>query len=558
MAEDIGITIKVSGGKQAADEAKQVSSAIGNIGHAAGGAAAVGVKKLGAGMDKLGSSMLPIGGLMRGIRQHAFYIGAGLAGIGTLAVKSGLEFNSSMEQNQVAFSHFLGSTQKAHDYLGRLYTLAAHTPFEFPQLTSAAQKFLAFGFSANEAYKTLNAVGDAAAGLGTGAEGVDRITLALGQMRAAGVVQGDELRQLQEAGINPYRYLERAGLITKGDIGQIGNMHLDSRKAISAIVSGIESDPTKGGFGGLAAAQGKTFAGQVSTLRDYTNQTLGTITKPLFDRLEKQGLPAMTSFAKRTTEIWKGNGPFSDKAQLTETAFHHRFDPMIHAAEHAVGEMHIGTWLSRQFEKDAPKVMAAMGKLGGKALGAFANAWWHAGPYGKLFGAFLIGSKLGVFRRLGDLAFDSFSTSFKRHRLPTPPGPTGASRLGRGFGVAFGIAAEAAMAVAIGQELVDLSDKAGLFGGKPGRQHRADWVDKHIPGMKQLRHVGQQLGLDPKPAPSRVPRQGVQAGTRMAYPLTAAPGRPLVIHTSVQVEKKEIARATHHAAADARAARKGF
>src|SRR4051812_41364595 len=110
MAEDIGITIKVSGGKQAADEAKQVSSAIGNIGHAAGGAAAVGVKKLGAGMDKLGSSMLPIGGLMRGIRQHAFYIGAGLAGIGTLAVKSGLEFNSSMEQNQVAFSHFLGST----------------------------------------------------------------------------------------------------------------------------------------------------------------------------------------------------------------------------------------------------------------------------------------------------------------------------------------------------------------------------------------------------------------------------------------------------------------
>src|SRR3954447_26479786 len=235
MAEDVGITISVKGGRQAAAEAKQVSSAIGGIGHAAGGAAAAGVSKLGSSVDRLGSSLLSIGGMMRSVRQHAFYLGAGLAGIGTLAVKSGLQFNASMEQNQVAFSHFLGSTQKANEYLGRLYTLAAHTPFAFPQVTSAAQQFLSFGFSANEAYKTLNAVGDAAAALGTGAEGIDRITLALGQMRAAGVVQGDELRQLQEAGINPYRYLERAGLITKGDIGQIGQMHIDANKAIRAI-----------------------------------------------------------------------------------------------------------------------------------------------------------------------------------------------------------------------------------------------------------------------------------------------------------------------------------
>src|SRR3954451_20140737 len=112
MAEDVGITISVKGGRQAAAEAKQVSSAIGGIGHVAGGTAAAGVTKLGRSVDKLGSSLLPIGGMMRRLRQHAFYLRAGVTGLGVLAVKSGLAFNSSMEQNQVTFDHFLGSTQK--------------------------------------------------------------------------------------------------------------------------------------------------------------------------------------------------------------------------------------------------------------------------------------------------------------------------------------------------------------------------------------------------------------------------------------------------------------
>jgi tape measure domain-containing protein len=565
MADDVGITIKVAGGTAAAAQAKAVASAIGGIGHAAGGAAAAGVAKLGSSMDRLGSSLLPIGGMLRGIRNHAWYAGAGLAGLGGLAVKSGLQFNSTMEQNTVAFSHFLGSTRQAHDYLGRLYGLAAHTPFEFPQLTSAATKMLAFGFSADEAYKTLNAVGDAAAGLGTGAEGIDRITIALGQMRAKGVVQGDELLQLQEAGINPYRYLERAGLIKRSDIGQIGQMHLDSRKAIAAIVGGIESDPTKGGFGGLAAAQGRTFAGQISTLRDYTNQTLGTITRPLFDDLEKQGLPKLTDFAQRMTQIWGGDATTGMKVFQSERAFHNRFDPMIAAAKKAVGDMHIGTWLGHQVEKETPKVLGALGHLGWKGLGAFAKGWWDAGPYGKLFGALLVASKLGVFRRLGGLAFDQFvgsrggqgkgGSGWLGRQLPTPRGPAGAGRLGTTFGTVFGVAAEAAIAVAIGNQLVDLSDQLGLFGGAKGRRGRANWVDEHIPGMKPLRELGQRLGLDPKPVGAG-PARRHDAAARAAAPFI--PGvAPIVVHAHTHLDGKEVAKSTLRHAKDANANRRG-
>jgi hypothetical protein len=69
-------------------------------------------------------------------------------------------------------------------------------------------------------------------------------------------------------------------------------------------------------------------------------------------------------------------------------------------------------------------------------------------------------------------------------------------RGGRAFGRAFGISAAAVMSIEIGRKLVDITDKIGLFGGKKGRKGRANWVDKHIPGMKALRDLGQQLGLE--------------------------------------------------------------
>jgi hypothetical protein len=42
--------------------------------------------------------------------------------------------------------------------------------------------------------------------------------LALGQLKVKGVVHGDELLQFQEAGINVYKYLQQAGLITQKDM----------------------------------------------------------------------------------------------------------------------------------------------------------------------------------------------------------------------------------------------------------------------------------------------------------------------------------------------------
>jgi len=74
----------------------------------------------------------------------------------------------------------LGDAQRAEVFLSQLADFARDTPFEFPELLEASKRMLAYGFAAEEILPTLRAVGDASAGLGAGAQGIDRITLALG------------------------------------------------------------------------------------------------------------------------------------------------------------------------------------------------------------------------------------------------------------------------------------------------------------------------------------------------------------------------------------------
>jgi hypothetical protein len=76
------------------------------------------------------------------------------------------------------------------------------------------------------------------------------------------------------------------------------------------------------------------------------------------------------------------------------------------------------------------------------------------------------------------------------------------------MGVAAGLAVATAVSVAIGNELLKLSDQSGLFGGAQGRANRGHWVDEHIPGMKWLRDQGRKWGLEPAtPPPTNTGKQ---------------------------------------------------
>lgn len=196
-------------------------------------------------------------------------IGAAIAGIGVKAVQAA----AKLQNVQTAFTNMLGSGEKSTAFVKELQQFAAKTPFEFSQVTEAAQKFLAFGFTAEQVIPTLTAVGDAAAGVGLGAEGINRVTLALGQMAAKSRVQSDEMLQLTEAGIPAWQMLaDKIGKSVPEAMDMVSKGSVDAATGISALVEGMNSK-----FGGMMEQQSSTIQGTWSTLMDGLEQSAAQV-----------------------------------------------------------------------------------------------------------------------------------------------------------------------------------------------------------------------------------------------------------------------------------------
>ncbi|MEJ5222853.1 MAG: tape measure protein [Anaerolineales bacterium] len=181
-----------------------------------------------------------------------------------LAGKSIFDLGAKFEQAEVAFTTMLGSAERATAFLKDLESFAARTPFQFTELQDASRRLLAFGFAAEQVLSILTDIGDAVAGLGLGADGVQRVTLAIGQMQAKSKASGQEMLQLTEAGIPAWKYLAQAmGVSTAEAMKLVERGLVPADKAIQAILSGARQD-----FGGLMAQQAETAAGQLSNLQD--------------------------------------------------------------------------------------------------------------------------------------------------------------------------------------------------------------------------------------------------------------------------------------------------
>jgi tape measure domain-containing protein len=169
------------------------------------------ISKALSGLNKVSSAVSSAGGFFGRAASTAVGFGAAMVGLNVLSNVAGamhdtvggaIALNSNLETNAIAFETLLGSGQKAQAFLGDLSAFATSTPFTLPDLETDSKRLLAFGFASDQVIPLLTDMGNAASALGTGKEGIDRMSLALGQMLAKGKVQGDELLQLTESGVN--------------------------------------------------------------------------------------------------------------------------------------------------------------------------------------------------------------------------------------------------------------------------------------------------------------------------------------------------------------------
>lgn len=225
-----------------------------------------------------------LGDIFKNAFSVAFGIGVFEAvkrGFQTIA-GTAISFNAQMEQARIAFTSMLGSAEAADVFLRKLYDFAAKTPFEFPELLDASKLMLAYGFAAGDVLPIMEAVGNATAALGLGAEGINRIIRALGQMRAKGKLSAEEMRQLTEAGVPAWEMLAEAMGKTTAEVMDMQSKGLiPADRAIKMLVEGMNKR-----FPDMMAQMENTWEGVTSTIKDIWRMTIGALTSGLFEGLK--------------------------------------------------------------------------------------------------------------------------------------------------------------------------------------------------------------------------------------------------------------------------------
>lgn len=192
-------------------------------------------------------------------------LAAGLTSIG----KSALFLGDRLEQATISFEVMLGSADKAKNLLADLSEFAKRTPFELLGIRDVAKQLLAFGITNENLLGTLKALGDVAAGTGTG---LDRIAYAFGQVRAAGKLTGNELRQFTEAWVPLLAELAKMYGVTEWAARQ---MITDNLVGFNDVQQAFVNMTSEGGkFFNLMDRQSLTLTGKISNLKDSFNQLL--------------------------------------------------------------------------------------------------------------------------------------------------------------------------------------------------------------------------------------------------------------------------------------------
>ena len=131
-----------------------------------------------------------------------------------VALKSAANF----EKLQTQLNVLTGSADEGAKAFERLVKFSAGTPFQLDELVKANNTLMGFGVSAEDAYKHLQNIGDIAAVSGGDLQG---ISVAFGQVAAAGRLMGQDLLQLINNGVPIIDMLSESMGVAKSEIKEM-------------------------------------------------------------------------------------------------------------------------------------------------------------------------------------------------------------------------------------------------------------------------------------------------------------------------------------------------
>lgn len=228
--------------------------------------------------------------------------------VSIFAVKSFIQslarVRGEFENQQIALRAILRDAEAADRIFGQIKSFAVVSPFEFKDLVGYAKQLSAFQVPVDELFETTKRLADVSAGLGVG---MDRITLAYGQIRAAGVLRGTELRQLTEAGIPAVDELAKKFSELEGRVVSAGDVFekISNRMVSFEMVKEIFEDMTNEGgmFYMMQEKQAESLKGKIANLADAYDIMLNDIGQAN-DGILKGGVEGIAALMRNWENVW--------------------------------------------------------------------------------------------------------------------------------------------------------------------------------------------------------------------------------------------------------------
>lgn len=195
-------------------------------------------------------------------------------------VKSGVDYNATMQSYLTNFKVMLGSEEQAAAKLAEIRKMAASTPFSLDDLTGGTQTLLQFGIAADDTTGVLQQLGDISLG---NADKLQTLVRAYGKMSSAQKVTLENVNMMIDAGFNPLNQICTA---TGESMADLYKRISDGKVSFAELESAVASATSQGGqfYNGMLEAS-QTFSGRMSTLKDNVSALTGELTGGLFEAL---------------------------------------------------------------------------------------------------------------------------------------------------------------------------------------------------------------------------------------------------------------------------------
>lgn len=242
---------------------------------------AVGGEKFARQIGKANNQLKAFGAEARDVGQKlTIGLSVPIAAAGVKALASAAKF----EKLQTQLNVLTGSAEKGTEAFKQLVKFSAGTPFQLDELVQANNTLMGFGVSAEDAFKHLQSIGDIAAVSGGDLQG---ISVAFGQVAAAGRLMGQDLLQLINNGVPIIDMLSDSMGVAKSEIK---DMVSEGAVTFPVLIEAFQKATSEGGkfAGGMAMLSG-TLGGVFSTLKDNINIAFAEVGKSIvesFDLIE--------------------------------------------------------------------------------------------------------------------------------------------------------------------------------------------------------------------------------------------------------------------------------